>query len=173
MEYFLQLHSTPINITCGVVPAKDGATVAFRTSNFQTHEPLQIGRIYEPKLIADNASCLVGNPATFSWAPTSSTPRVLAQFMGSNGNLLVIDQVLAPSSHPLAVFPTTNMSLYLSTHHKLFTQLLNKTGLWPCVLNPSCDTCPDGHAWESKTVLCVPPGGVGVAHISVSWIAPH
>ena len=143
----------PINITCGLVPAKDGATLAFRSSNFQTHEHLQIGRIYEPKLIYDNKSCLVDNPATFNWAPNSTTPRVLAQYLGEDGNILVIDQVIAPYAHPLASFPTTNMSVYLSTHHKLFTQLLTKTGLWPCIVDPTCHTCPDGHAWESKTVL--------------------
>jgi hypothetical protein len=75
MEYFLQLHSAPINVTCWSVPPHDGATITFRSSVFQAWESLTMGRVYEPGLVWDNRSCEVTGASEFVFH--NHTPNVV------------------------------------------------------------------------------------------------
>lgn len=189
-EYFLRLHSTPCEFTCARLPAYDRATATARSLAFQgVSESLTIARVMPPGTPADNATCLIGNadsfyfpkyPALF-WQDTrfayegGLSARVLAEFSGTDGGaLLVIDQVLFPTGHPFAKFPSCSLPGYLHgcPDTSLFYRLLDVTGLLGCLRHPTRgSSCPGGVPWTSRTLFA--PTDAAFAKLSLgvlSWL---
>ena len=71
----------------------------------------------------------------------------------------MIDDVLFPTQHPLALFPSRSLKRYMlhQPDLTLFTQLLKATALFDCVEDPllcgNSDACPGGVPWASRTVF--------------------
>jgi Fasciclin domain len=149
MEYFLHLQSAPINITCGSIPAINGASETFRSLVFQSNEYLEIARLLVNN-VTDLDTCKIANADCFDIHEASN---VVAQYLGDDGTILVVDQVIQPKAHPLMKFPTVTLCSYIHNHPhlRIFSLLLNISG----VSEDLCFVENDdfNFKWHSKTVF--------------------
>ena len=156
MAFFLQLHASWRRVSCATPPAANCSYADFPSAAlprvgsrsyyagrdvdnrpFLTAEKLRIGRLLGPG-VRDWSTCRVDTRRHFSFAaaapagPTHS-PSVRAQFLGRDGNILLLDGVMVPTGEPLMAVPTVSALEYVLAHPQLtnFSCLLVRAGLAP------------------------------------------
>lgn len=95
----------------------------------------------------ENATCLLDVAKRFDFG-RRSTPAVLWEWRGNNGQISVVNRVLRPLGHPWATFPPGSLFDLITSHPEmtLFTQLLVNAGLLDDLLRAN-------GTWHSKTVF--------------------
>jgi uncharacterized surface protein with fasciclin (FAS1) repeats len=100
--------------------------------------------------VTDLDTCKVANADCFD---INEAPNVVAQYLGDDGNIIIVDKVIQPKAHPLMKFPTVSLCSYIHNHPamRIFSLLLNISGV-------SEDLCflendDFNFKWHSKTVF--------------------
>ena len=104
------MHASYTNLSCSTPAPVNGSSVIFNSAAIPFTAPgelLKIGRTIESGTV-NETTCKVDTATAFSFSDDADppSPNVIAQFTARDGNVLILDDVMDPTAHPLMKFPT-------------------------------------------------------------------
>jgi hypothetical protein len=89
-----------------------------------------MGRLIESG-VTDETTCKIQSTGDFDFL-SPLTPNVRAQFLGRDGNILILDKPITPLQHPLMRYPSGSLLDYIFSAPNLiqFSNALVVTGAW-------------------------------------------